>query len=178
MSSFLNNLKQDGSKDYYMKLYLAGGLFNAGERLHNLYLEKHLIALGHEVILPQREALKFFTGSSFDTAGIVNDCKNACCDAENLYVGSADGADADSGTAVEYGIAITATGHAVVYRSDYRTAPDRELGLNAMLTGDGTSFIYDPCFFTELSEVDSYYANLAQKIHQAVQKIEQEIISA
>ena len=42
------------------KLYLAAGLFNAGERLHNLYLEKHLNMLGYEVILPQREALKFF----------------------------------------------------------------------------------------------------------------------
>lgn len=33
-------------------IYLAGGLFNAGERLHNLYLEKHLLARGWKVILP------------------------------------------------------------------------------------------------------------------------------
>lgn len=41
-------------------IYLAAGLFTAAERLHNLFLEKHLIALRHKVILPQREAKQFF----------------------------------------------------------------------------------------------------------------------
>lgn len=149
-------------------LYLAGGLFNAGERLHNLYLEKHLIKLGYKVILPQREALKYFDGKSFDVAGIVDDCKCSCCDKKNLYIGNADGADADSGTSVEYGMAIISTGRAVVYRTDFRTALDRELGLNAMLTAKGTVFIYEPCFFTELDQVDGYYAKLAEKIHDAI----------
>lgn len=75
-------------------LYLASGLFNAGERLHNLYLEKHLIELGYKVILPQREALKYFNGKSFDVAGIVADCKRSCTDKKVLYIGNADGADA------------------------------------------------------------------------------------
>lgn len=42
------------------KIYLAGGLFNAGERLHNLHLEKAFKDLGYDVILPQREALRHF----------------------------------------------------------------------------------------------------------------------
>lgn len=42
------------------KIYLAGGLFNAGERLHNLHLEKAFKDLGYDVILPQRKALRHF----------------------------------------------------------------------------------------------------------------------
>jgi nucleoside 2-deoxyribosyltransferase len=151
-----------------VKLYLAGGLFNAGERLHNLYLEKHLRALGYETILPQREALKFFKDGKFNVFGIVRDCQQSCMASKNLYVGSADGADADSGGAIEYGIAVTSTYAAVVYRTDFRTAEDRELGLNAMFQVEGTCFVYRPCFFTELGEVDVYYQELAQAIHDAV----------
>ena len=152
------------------KIYLAGGLFNAGARLHNLYLEKHLESLGFEVILPQREALKHFEEKdSFDVAGVVESCQEACCDPENIYVGCVDGADADSGTCVEYGMAIVSTGRAVVYRTDFRTAIDRELGMNAMLSSKGTIVIYEPCFFTELEQVDPYYQKLAEKIYATIQ---------
>ena len=151
-----------------VKLYLAGGLFNAGERLHNLYLEKHLRALGYETVLPQRRANRFFKDGKFDVDGIVQDCLCSCMTSENLYVGSADGADADSGGSIEYGIAITSTQAAVVYRTDFRTAEDRELGLNAMFKVCGTYFVYEPCFFTKLGEVDAYYRKLARAIHKAV----------
>ncbi len=152
-------------------LYLAGGLFNAGERLHNLYLEKHLKELGYKVILPQREAMKFFDGDCFDVDGIVEDCKTSVTNPLYLYVGSVDGADADSGGCVEYGMAIIATGQAVVYRTDFRTALEKELGVNAMLRAKGTILAYHPCFFTELGQVDDYYETLAAKIHQAIQKL-------
>ena len=149
-------------------LYLAGGLFNAGDRLHNLYLEKHLKALGYEVILPQREALKFFDGSGFNVAGIVEDCRASSANSRNLFVGNADGADADSGTCVEYGIAITVTWRAIIYRTDFRTAPEKEVGVNAMLGAKGTKFIYHPCYFTELEQVDVYYQALALKIDEII----------
>lgn len=152
-------------------VYLAGGLFNAGERLHNLYLEKYLKALGYKVILPQREALKFFGGDVFVIPLIVEDCKQSCTNPENICVVSSDGADSDSGTCVEYGMAIIATGRAVVYRTDFRTAQERELGVNAMLKAKGTSFIYHPCFFVELEQVDTYYKDLAQEIHRAIQAL-------
>lgn len=154
-----------------MKIYLAGGLFNAGERLHNLYLEKWLKHRGHEVVLPQREALNFFKNGLFDVKGIVKDCKEKSCDPNSIYVGSADGADADSGTAVEYGMAIIATGQAIVYRTDFRTAIERELGVNAMLCAEGTQFIYEPCFFTELEQVDNYYIKLAKAIDDTILRI-------
>lgn len=151
-------------------IYLAGGLFNAAERLHNLFLEKALAELGHDVILPQREALKFFDKdkNQFDVASIVENCKQSCTDSNKVYVGSADGPDADSGTSVEYGMAIVSTGKAITYRTDFRTAEEKELGINAMLKARGTTFVYYPCFFTELNQVASYYKELAFKIHEAI----------
>lgn len=154
-----------------MKLYLAGALFNAGERLHNLYLERALKALGYEVILPQREALKAFDGENFNVKTIVEGCRESCLNPENIFVGNADGPDSDSGTCVEYGIAVIATGKAIIYRTDFRTLPEKELGLNAMLTMEGTVFIYLPCFFTELYQVENYYKELAQQIGNAIKKL-------
>jgi len=154
-----------------LKIYLAGGLFNAGERLHNLFLEQALERLGYTVILPQREALKFFDGDKFNTEGIVEDCSRTAADKENIFVGNSDGPDADSGACVEYGIALTCTGRAVVYRTDFRTDPDREIGVNAMLRGKGTEFVYEPCFFTELDQVENYYRDLAQKIDKKIDLI-------
>jgi len=154
------------------KLYLAAGLFNAAERLHNLYLEKHLKRRGYEVILPQREAKQFFHNGIFDKAGVVRICRAAAADLQNLCIVCIDGADADSGTAVEFGITITATGKAVVYRTDSRTAPERELGVNAMFAAEGASFVYEQCFFTELDQVDDYYEKLAEAIHQAISSLE------
>ncbi len=149
-------------------IYLAAGLFNAGERLHNLFLENSLKKLGHKVILPQREALKFFDGKQFDVGSIVEDCKRACTNPNHICVACADGPDADGGTAVEYGMAIISRGRAVVYRTDFRTAEEKELGVNAMFKARGTVFVYHPCFFTEIDDVESYYQELARKIHEAI----------
>lgn len=152
-----------------MKLYLAGGLFNAGERLHNLYLEKHLRALGYETVLPQREATQFKSdGVSFNSDEIAKDCDRASCSHDYLHVGCIDGSDADSGQAVEFGLAVGLTGRAVIYRTDFRTATERELGYNAMFRIRGTTLVYLPCYFTELEEVDAYYDKLAQAIHAAI----------
>jgi len=150
-------------------IYLAGPLFNAAERLHNLYLEKYLSLLGYKVILPQREALNFFDGQKFDTRGIVQSCIEAC--SQNLFVGNADGADSDSGTCVEYGAAIATNGIAIVYRTDFRTDPEKEIGVNAMLKAKGTIFIYEPCYFTRLEEVDPYYQKLAARIDEAIRNL-------
>lgn len=149
-------------------IYLAGGLFNAGERLHNLYLEKHLEKLGHTIILPQREALKFFKDNEFDIKGITNDCLYNAANPSIVFVGNTDGADSDSGTCVEYGVAISNHGHVITYRTDFRTAIEKEVGVNAMLRVGGTKFIYSPCYFTDLEEVDDFYSALAQKIHEAI----------
>lgn len=149
-------------------LYLNAGLFNAGERLHTLFLERALKRKGYAVILPLREALTFFKDGFFDVKGIVADCKAKSSDVKNLCVGSVDGTDADSGTAIEYAFAIALTGRAINYRTDFRTDITREIGVNAMLNAEGTTFIYDPCYFTELDQVEEYYEKLADKIDKAV----------
>jgi len=83
----------------------------------------------------------------------------------------ADGAKADDGAAVEYGMTINATSRAIVFRTDFRTEPKKELGVNAMFKAKGTIFIYYPCYFTEISEVSKYYEKLAIKIHRAIRKL-------
>jgi len=152
-------------------IYLAGGLFNAGERLHNVFLAAQLRIKGHKVILPQEEARKFFADGKFNLAGVVEECKRFCQDPTVIYVGCLDGSDADSGTAVEYGIAITSTKRAIVYRTDFRTALEKEVGVNGMFTLQGTTFIYHPCFFTDLAHIADYYKELAHKIHEAILKL-------
>lgn len=154
------------------KIYLAGTLFNSAERMHLLALEHFLKSLGREVILPQREALKFAGPNGFDVPGIAEDCARTVASKDVVYVGCADGADVDSGTCVELGIAITATGRAVIYRTDFRTAEDREVGLNAMLRLKGVAYIYKPCFYTEPNEIELFYTELAQEIHDRVSEIE------
>ncbi len=149
-----------------VKIYLGAGLFNAGERLHNLYLEKYLIKLGYEVILPQREALKHVTDKWFNTVAIVGDCVKSCTNPAHISVICADGADV--GAAVEYGMAIITTGRAVVFITDPRVDEKREVGINAMFKAEKTVIVCYPCFFTELNEVEAYYEALAMKIHEAI----------
>ena len=156
---------------YPQTLYLAGGLFNAGERLHNLYIEKELKALGYTVLSPQRRALDFFNGDRFKIDEIVLDCQACATHPNTILVACIDGADADSGTCVEYGMAIAANNRAIVYRTDFRTNIANEAGINAMLRGPNTAIIYKPCYFTELNDASWFYHELALEIHLAIQKM-------
>lgn len=155
-------------------IYLAGGLFSAGERLHNLFFEKHLRNLGHNVILPQRDALNFFENGLFDIPSIREDCFKNCSNPTHICVTNSDGPDADAGTAVEYGFALHKTGRAIVYRTDFRTSLENEVGLTAMLVPKEGLLVYNPCYFTELDEVDEYYCNLALKIDEAIKTLTNE----
>src|SRR5689334_17467726 len=106
-SETLKNHKIKKRMQYLNSIYLAGGLFNAGERLHNLMLERALKNLGYDVILPQREAERFRSDDGYDIKNIALSCLKSCGDSANIYVGGVDGSDADSGTSVEFGIAIS-----------------------------------------------------------------------
>jgi len=154
------------------QLYLGGPLFDAGHRHHNLMLEAALIARGRRVILPQRRALEFKNSGGFDLVAIALDCQKCCEDRNTIFVGCLDGPDADSGTAVEYAYAMGATRRAILYRTDFRTAPEKELGLNAMFRHPGATFIYFPAFFTESEAVEQFYRELALLIHEAALAIE------
>lgn len=149
-------------------IYLAGPLFSLADRAHNLHLALKLENLGYTVILPQVEVLKFITGGILNLMEMAKDCKSNACNPENILVANIDGPDADSGTAIEYGLAIQCTGRAVVYRTDIRTSPKKEVGLNAMFQLPGTILIELPCLASYAEEIEDFYNELADKIHQAI----------
>ena len=174
-----------------VSIYIAGGLFNAAERIHNSILEKNLINIANEngvnlmTTLPQRTALKryFPKEKRFDVAGIVTDCEVDAA-SHNYILCNLDGTDADSGTAVELGIARgQALAHKIspknsqinvpkiiTYRTDFRTSLENEVGVNAMLNPEGSTFIYHPCFAIEFNEIKDYYKELALKIFKTIEK--------
>jgi nucleoside 2-deoxyribosyltransferase len=152
----------------YPTIYLAGPLFTLAERTHNLRLEKMLRLFGHQVILPQRRAADFITPHGVDLKQIALDCAEQASDKNNILVANLDGPDVDSGTAVEYGLAIGVVGKAIVYRTDIRTAPEKEVGLNAMFGLEGTRFIYMPCLANTEDEAQEFCFELASQIHEAI----------
>ncbi len=150
------------------KIYLAGALFGAGERIHNLYLERELKKLGYEVLLPQRRAKAFVSDGELDLDAVREDCFACAANEEVMYVGTVDGPDVDGGTAMEYGVAYHAKKRAIIARTDFRTIVKSEIGLSAMLRMKGTELVYQPCYITELDEIDAFYEELAKKIHEAI----------
>ena len=176
-----------------VSIYLAGGLFNAAERAHNSRLEKGLIetarsrGINLKTTLPQRTALRRYIPEEkrFDVAGIVADCEIDAASHDYILC-NLDGADADSGTAVELGIArgqriaywrfkntpdqMPLMPEMITYRTDFRTALDRELGVNAMLQPAGSTLIYHPCFAVNLGEFDKFYEELSSKIVEVIAK--------
>lgn len=150
---------------------LIGGLFSAGEQVHNLFLARALEKIGHTVILPQQRELLFITRGQRNLPAIVHDCQNQAASKKNIAVANLDGTEADSGGSVEYGIAITATGRAVVYRTDFRTDPEKQIGVNGMFSLKKTVFVFKPARLTDINQIEPYYDELAQHIDEAIRKV-------
>jgi nucleoside 2-deoxyribosyltransferase len=174
-------------------LYNAGGLFNVGERLHNSLLEKKLKSTADSneidlhITLPQRTALNRFISSKkgFDVNGIVYDCMQDAA-GHDFILCNLDGPDADSGTSSEYGIALGQkiafeklnnesndlsnlnVPKIITYRTDFRTDPKKEVGVNAMLKAQETSYIYYPCYVIEFEGFEKFYSELAKKIIEEI----------
>lgn len=156
-----------------IKIYLAGPLFGIADRHHNLLLAQELEKLGYDVILPQKQALKFFDGKRFDLKGISEDCKKHS-KKNNFIVANIDGPDADSGTAIEVGIALSVESSVnrpkvICIRTDFRTNREQELGINGMFELTDR-VIYMPAFVGSLQEVAEFYKDLAKEINIAVIK--------
>lgn len=149
-------------------LYLAGGVFSAAEQIHNLFLEDALLRLGYHVILPQREAEAFIRDGILSIGAMAQNCARHCSDPKNVVVMNLDGADADSGAAVEVGIAVAKTGRVVTYRTDIRTVPEREIGVNGMFQLGGIIPINHPASLTSLEKIHKFYKDLAEEIHHAI----------
>src|SRR3989338_7585482 len=151
-----------------ISIYLAGPLFGIADRHHNLLLARELEALGYVVVLPQKEALKFFNGRAFDVIGTCQDCKNQSVN-NQVVVANIDGPDADSGTALEVGMAhISKKPIIICVRTDFRTALEKEVGYNAMFNL-ANRVIYKPAYVNSSEEVAQFYKEFAKEIDEVVQ---------
>lgn len=155
----------------HLCLYLAGGVFDIAQRTHNMRLEVALfraavrMKIKCRIISPQNEVF----GHGIDE--IPNICAKHCADPETIFVGCLDGASADDGMAVEYGIAISSNKKAILYRTDFRTVPEQEIGINAMFNLPETKLIFKPCFLLTLEETNEFYRELAEKILQTAMEL-------
>lgn len=146
-----------------ISIYLAGPLFGVADRHHNLLLAQELEALGYAVVLPQKEAMKFFDGRTFDVVGICQDCRSQSVN-NQVVVANIDGPDADSGTALEVGMAhISQKPIIICVRTDFRTALEKEVGYNAMFNL-ANRVIYKPAHINSLEEAAQFYKELAKEI--------------
>jgi nucleoside 2-deoxyribosyltransferase len=111
-----------------MRVYLAGPLFTAAERLFNARLRDLLAAAGHEVWLPQeREPVATGVRETFltDIEGL---------DWSEAVIANMDGPDPDSGTCWECGYAYCKKKKIILFRTDFRRAGEAGLGpYNLML---------------------------------------------
>jgi nucleoside 2-deoxyribosyltransferase len=103
-----------------MRLYVAGPLFTQAERAWNERLAAALTAAGHNVFLPQTE-VKAITSLDADTIFRVD--VDGVRSAEGI-VAILDGADPDSGTCFECGIAYALGIPIVAVRTDFRAGGD------------------------------------------------------
>ena len=156
-----------------MVIYLAGPLFGIADRYHNVRLSNALKRQGFEVILPQQEAIRFFKDGKFDVAAVCKDCAEKSATV-NAIVANIDGSDADSGTAIEVGIALRSRNvpkgvHPIVIcvRTDFRTDLEREVGINAMFNL-ADRVIYKPAFVNSEKQMEDFYYDLAHEIAKAI----------
>lgn len=161
-----------------LSIYMAGGLFDIATRIFNLALAKALREIYPEanVILPQEEAAKYFSDNNiFDMEGCSKHCADqaSTCD---VILGNLDGADADSGTALEIGIALWPKNQGVqiperpiviCYRTDFRTSLQHEVGINGMFNL-ADKILYEPAYVTAEEDMAIFISDLAKNIATAI----------
>jgi len=100
-----------------MRAYIAGPLFNEGERWWNAEIDSRVRKLGFTTYIPQRDGVKLENQS--DVRKIFESDKNALIQAD-VIVANLDGMDVDSGTAWEIGFAEGLGKHCVGVYTDWR----------------------------------------------------------
>jgi nucleoside 2-deoxyribosyltransferase len=100
-----------------MRAYIAGPLFNEGERWWNAEIDARVRKLGFTTYIPQRDGVKL--ENKGDVLKIFESDKNALMQAD-LIVANLDGMDVDSGTAWELGFAEGLGKHCVGVYTDWR----------------------------------------------------------
>ncbi len=125
-----------------MKLYLAGPLFTQAERAWNAELAARLTEAGHLVFLPQVEVQAIETLDAETIFWIdVDGVRSA-----DAVVAILDGADPDSGTSFECGLAFAIGLPIVLVRTDFRAGGDALPGqklatVNLMLSQAATAVV-------------------------------------
>jgi nucleoside 2-deoxyribosyltransferase len=125
-----------------MKLYLAGPLFTQAERAWNVSLAERIAEAGHSVFLPQVEVQAIET---LDAETIFRVDVDGVRSADAI-VAILDGADPDSGTSFECGIAFALGLPIVLVRTDFRAGGDALPGqklatVNLMLSQAATAVV-------------------------------------
>jgi nucleoside 2-deoxyribosyltransferase len=100
-----------------MHAYIAGPLFNEGERFWNTEIDSRVRKVGITTYVPQRDGVKLDHQS--DVRKIFEEDKNAVTQAD-LIVANLDGMDVDAGTAWELGFAHGLGKHCIGVYSDWR----------------------------------------------------------
>ena len=128
-----------------MRLYFAGPLFTQAERDWNRRIAARLVAIGHDVFLPQQEvhnlaSLQADAIFALDVGGVRS---------ADALVAVLDGADADSGTSFECGLAFALNIPIIMLRTDFRgggdALPGQALGtINLMLSQAAAAIVALP----------------------------------
>lgn len=128
-----------------MRLYFAGPLFTQAERDWNRRIASRLVDLGHDVFLPQEEvkslgALQADAIFQVDIGGVRS---------ADAVIAVLDGADPDSGTSFECGLAYGLGIPIVVLRTDFRAGGDALPGqvlatINLMLSQSASAIVALP----------------------------------
>lgn len=137
-----------------MRIYLAGPLFTQAERAWNAELAARLSAAGHEIFLPQEaigglEHLEADAIFRLDVGGVRS---------AEAVVAILDGADPDSGTCFECGLAFGLGIPVIAVRTDFRAGGDGLPGqklstINLMLSQSASAVVYLPAPALGITEV-------------------------
>ncbi len=149
-----------------MKVYLSAPLFSQVERRWNRALARGLeerIA-DAEVLLPQDFKVEHVYNDPRDFQHIFDACIDAVREAD-VVVAVLDGADVDSGTALEMGVAYERGIPIVGVRTDYRESQDR--GVNLVVAQACATVLREMSFGEDL---DQLVRDLAGKIVSALKK--------
>jgi len=128
-----------------MRIYFAGPLFTQAERLWNAQIAQALRDAGHDVFLPQSEIQHLETLEADPIFRLDADGVRSA----EAVVAVLDGADPDSGTCFECGLAYALGLPIVALRTDFRGGGDdlpgqRLPAINLMLSQAATRILHFP----------------------------------
>ncbi len=151
-----------------MQLYYAGPLFTQAERTWNAMIARILVDHGHSVFLPQTEVQEL---ERLEAGPIFQLDVDGVRSAE-VIVAILDGADPDSGTCFECGLAFALGIPIVAVRTDFRAGGDALPGqrlpaINLMLSEAAAEIVDLPAPVTIPEEVAEAILNALDKVKRS-----------